>query len=139
VNRPDEKRAGPADLAGGADTEVRELAEFLWEQSPGHFDGALSKILVSADTPGARYLDFRISSYEPKAYVHSHVHDAKEQIYYFLEGEGLLEIGARRRVVRPRSFVFIPPGLPHALHNTGVGNLVFFVITTPTGPRGAAE
>ena len=31
-----------------APTSVRELAEFLWEQSPGHFDGALSKILVSA-------------------------------------------------------------------------------------------
>ena len=112
--------------------EVRELAEFLWEQSPGHFDGALSKILVSAQTPGASFLDFRLSSYEPRAYVHSHAHDTKEQIYYFLEGEGLLEFGEERRVVRPRSFIFIPPSVPHALYNTGLDNLVFFVITTPT-------
>jgi mannose-6-phosphate isomerase-like protein (cupin superfamily) len=117
----------------GPKTAVRELAEFLWEQSPGHFDGALSKILVStATTPGARFLDFRISSYEPGAYVQSHAHDAKEQIYYFLEGEGLIELGDARQVVRPKSFAFIPPTLPHALFNTGVGNLVFLVITTPT-------
>ena len=114
-------------------TSVRELAEFLWEQSPGHFDGALSKILVSAaTTPGAQVLDFRISSYEPRAHVQSHLHETKEQIYYFLEGEGLIELGTERRVVRPKSFVFIPPSLPHALFNTGLGNLVFLVITTPT-------
>jgi mannose-6-phosphate isomerase-like protein (cupin superfamily) len=125
-------------MSGSLPAQVRELAEFLWEQSPGHFDGAYSKILVSANTPGARYLDFRISSYEPKAYVHNHAHADKEQIYYFLEGEGLLELDGRRQVVRPRSFVFIPPGVPHGLHNTGVGNLVFFVITTPSA-RPAAD
>jgi mannose-6-phosphate isomerase-like protein (cupin superfamily) len=117
--------------SGEPQARIRELAEFLWEQSPGHFDGALSKILVSAQT-GARYLDFRISSYAPKAYVQRHVHEAKEQIYYFLEGEGLLELGSRREVVRPQQFVFIPAGVPHALFNTGLGNLVFLVITTPT-------
>jgi mannose-6-phosphate isomerase-like protein (cupin superfamily) len=114
-----------------ARAEVRELAEFLWEQSPGHFGGALSKVLVSDKTAGARDLDFRISSYEPAAHVQCHVHEAKQQIYYFLEGEGLLEFGDKKQIVRPKSFIFIPPGVPHGLHNTGVGNLVFFVITTP--------
>ncbi|MBN9475517.1 MAG: cupin [Bordetella sp. SCN 67-23] len=121
--------------APAAEARVRELAEFLWEQSPGHFGGALSKILVSAQTPGARYLDLRLSSYEPMAYVQSHVHDEKEQVYYFVDGEGLLELGRERQVVRAGSFVLIPPGVPHALHNTGLGNLVFLVITTPTGAR----
>ena len=116
-----------------APTSVRELAEFLWEQSPGHFDGALSKILVSATTtPGAQFLDFRISTYAPKAYVHTHVHPNKEQIYFFLEGEGVLELGAEKKVVRPNQFAFIPPYLPHGLHNTGNGQLVFIVITTLT-------
>ena len=116
-----------------APTSVRELAEFLWEQSPGHFDGALSKILVSAaTTPGAQFLDFRVSTYAPKAYVHTHVHPNKEQIYFFLEGEGLLELGAEKKLVRPNQFAFSPPHLPHGLHNTGHGQLVFIVITTVT-------
>jgi mannose-6-phosphate isomerase-like protein (cupin superfamily) len=110
---------------------LRDIAEVLWEESPGHRGGALSKILVAAGEEGSRLLDFRISSYEPRAHVERHVHDAKEQIYHFLEGEGLLEIGGGRHVVRPRSYVFIPPGVPHALHNTGLGNLVFLVITVP--------
>jgi len=114
-------------------TSVRELAEFLWEQSPGHFDGALSKILVSAaTTPGAQFLDFRISTYAPKAYVHTHVHPNKEQIYFFLEGEGVLELGAEKKLVRPNQFAFIPPHVPHGFHNTGNGQLVFIVITTLT-------
>ena len=114
-------------------TSVRELAEFLWEQSPGHYDGALSKILVSAaTTPGAQFLDFRVSTYAPKAYVNTHIHSNKEQIYFFLEGEGLLELGSQKKVVRPHQFAFIPPNLPHGLHNTGNAQLVFMVITTVT-------
>jgi len=128
-------RAQAPDPGSDAGARVRDLAEFLWEQSPGHFGGALSKILVSAQTPGARYLDLRLSSYEPMAHVQSHVHDAKEQVYYFLEGEGLLELGRDRQVVRAGSFVLIPPGVAHALHNTGLRNLVFLVVTTPTGAR----
>ncbi|MCX7152249.1 MAG: cupin domain-containing protein [Proteobacteria bacterium] len=114
-----------------AKARVRELAEFLWEQSPGHFGGALSKVLVSDKTEGARDLDFRISTYEPAAYVQTHVHEAKQQIYYFLAGEGLLEFGDKKQIVRPQQFIFIPPRVPHGLHNTGVDNLVFMVITTP--------
>lgn len=121
----DPEQAGPG-------ARVRELAEFLWEQSPGHFDGALSKILVSQEMTGSSYLDLRLSSYEPRAHVQRHVHHEKEQVYYFVEGEGLLELDGARHVVRPGSFIFIPPGLEHALHNTGLRNLVFMVITTPT-------
>jgi mannose-6-phosphate isomerase-like protein (cupin superfamily) len=128
-------RTRKARAAKPAPAKVRELVEFMWKQFPGHFDGAYSKVLVGPETPGARFLDFRISSYEPKAYVQSHAHESKEQIYYFLEGEGLLELGSKKHVVRPKSFAFIPPRLPHALYNTGVSNLVFFVITTVTDNR----
>ncbi len=111
--------------------KVRAIAEFMWEQSPGHFDGALSKILVS-QASGSACLDFRISSYLPGAHVAMHLHESKEQIYYFLEGEGLLELGAEKTLVRPHQFAFIPAHLPHALSNTGLGHLVFLVITTAT-------
>lgn len=113
------------------DAVLRELAEVLWEESPGHHGGALSKILVAAGEGGSRVIDYRISSYEPRAHVALHAHDAKEQIYHFIEGEGLLTIGDRKVVVRKNSYVFIPPTVPHALHNTGLGNLVFLVITAP--------
>lgn len=115
---------------------VRELGEFLWEQSPGHFGGAMSKILVS-QAQGSQVIDYRISTYLPGAYVQLHSHEAKEQIYCFIEGEGLLQIADRKTVVKPGQFVFIPPRVPHALHNTCNGQLVFWVVTAPVPPDGA--
>lgn len=113
------------------DAVLRELAEVLWVESPGHHGGALSKILVEAGEGGSRVIDYRISSYAPAAHVALHDHAAKEQIYHVLSGEGLLTIGTRKVVMRKDSYVFIPPGVKHELHNTGLERLVFLVITAP--------
>lgn len=112
-------------------TVIRNIAEVPWKQFPGHFGGALSKPLVDGENLGARHLDHRISSYEPMAYVQRHKHRVQEQVYHVLEGEGSFEYGDQVRVVRPHDVIFIPPGVEHAFHNTGLRNLVFLVITSP--------
>ena len=43
----------------------------------------------------------------------------------------MMEIDGKRRVVRRHDFVFIPPGVEHALYNSGLVDLVFLVVTTP--------
>ncbi len=110
---------------------IRNIAEVPWDELPGHHGGALSKLLVHPDTTGARQLDHRISCYAPKAQVALHSHKVQEQVYHVLEGEGLMTIGDERRVVRRHDVVFLPPGIPHALENTGTTNLVFIVVTAP--------
>jgi quercetin dioxygenase-like cupin family protein len=110
---------------------LRNQAEVPWIEGPGHHGGALSKVLVAAGEDGSRLVDYRISSYAPAAHVARHSHDANEQIYHFLEGEGLLELGDTARVVRPGDVAYIPPHVPHALQNTGLGRLVFVVVTIP--------
>jgi mannose-6-phosphate isomerase-like protein (cupin superfamily) len=55
----------------------------------------------------------------------------QEQIYHVISGEGLFEYGDMKQVVRTHDVVFIPPGIEHAFHNTGLDNLVFLVITSP--------
>lgn len=109
---------------------IRHIAEVPWQQFPNHFGGALSKALVDVAL-GARRIDHRISSYEPMAYVARHKHAVQEQIYHVLDGEGLFEFGTESRVVREHDVIFIPPGIEHAFHNTGLKNLVFLVITSP--------
>jgi mannose-6-phosphate isomerase-like protein (cupin superfamily) len=42
-----------------------------------------------------------------------------------------MEIAGERRVVRRHDVIFIPPGTPHAISNTGLVDLVFLVITSP--------
>ena len=110
---------------------IRHVAEVPWRQFPGHFGGALSKPLVMPETAGARHIDYRISMYQPMAHVERHSHKVQEQVYHVLEGEGLMEIDGKNHVVRKHDYVFLPPGVPHAISNTGVADLVFLVVTSP--------
>ena len=110
---------------------IRNIAEVPWRQFPNHFGGALSKPLVMPETAGARHLDYRISAYQPMAYVERHSHQRQEQIYHVLEGEGLMEIDGARHVMRKHDYVFLPPGIAHSIANTGLGDLVFLVVTSP--------
>lgn len=110
---------------------TRNLAELPWIQYPRHFGQALSKAIVTPGTVGSRFFDHRISTYEAGAYVESHVHEVQEQIYHVLAGEGVLVLDGVRYLVRGNDVTYIPPGVVHEFHNTGIDPLVFLVITSP--------
>jgi quercetin dioxygenase-like cupin family protein len=110
---------------------IRNVVETPWKQFPGHFGGALSKPLVRPETTGSRLVDYRISTYQPMAYVKTHTHKVQEQIYHVLEGEGSVEIEGKRTIVRKHDVIFIPPGVSHAICNNGISDLTFIVVTTP--------
>ena len=103
----------------------------MWIEYPGHFNHALSKAIVTPATVGSRFFDYRISRYEPRAHVESHVHAVQEQIYHVLSGEGLLIVDGERRLVRANDVTYIPPGVVHEFHCTGNDPLLFLVITSP--------
>jgi len=111
---------------------TRHIAEVLWQEFPGHHGGALSKALVSEENSGSKRIDYRISSYEPMAFVEEHVHQVQEQIYHVLKGEGILTLNDEKKLMREHDYVYIPPGVRHSFSNTGLDTLVFLVITTPT-------
>ena len=124
-------------MAEEARALIRNIAEVPWREFPGHFGGALSKPLVMPETAGSRHLDYRISMYQPMAHVALHTHKVQEQIYHVLEGEGLMEIAGTAQVVRRHDVIFLPPGVEHAISNTGLADLVFLVITSPVGDEPA--
>jgi quercetin dioxygenase-like cupin family protein len=111
---------------------VEKMANLPWQEFPGHFGGALSKALVGPENSGSSRIDFRISRYAPAAYVGEHVHKFQEQIYYVLEGEGILTLGAEKHLMRTHDYVYVPPGVKHSFTNTGTAGLVFIVVTTPS-------
>ena len=125
-----------ADAASKKYAVTRNLGELFWTQYPGHFNQALSKAIVTPATVGSRFFDYRISSYEPGAHVESHVHAVQEQIYHVLDGEGLMTIDGRDHVVRRHDVIFLPPGVEHAIENSGLVDLVFLVITSPVTDEG---
>jgi len=114
---------------------VEKMAHLAWQEFPGHFGGALSKALVGPENSASRRIDFRISRYAPKAFVEEHVHVVQEQIYYVVEGEGLLTLDGERHLLGVNDYVYVPPGVRHSFTNNGLDALVFFVVTTPAEDR----
>lgn len=124
-----------SDVASGNKGEgvaiIRNIAEVAWREFPNHFGGALSKPLVMPETAGSKHLDYRISCYQPMAYVAKHTHKLQEQIYHVLDGEGLMEIDGKSHLVRKHDVIYLPPGVEHMIQNSGLTDLVFLVITSP--------
>ena len=110
---------------------IRNIAEVPWREFPGHFGGALSKPLVMPETARSKHIDYRISAYQPNAYVERHSHKVQEQVYHVIDGEGLMHIAGKDQVVRKHDFVYLPPGIEHSISNTGLVDLVFLVVTSP--------
>jgi mannose-6-phosphate isomerase-like protein (cupin superfamily) len=110
---------------------IRAAASVIWDELPGHFGGAYSKLLVRPESCGSKNLDYRVSVYQPRAYVEIHSHRIQEQVYHVLDGEALMEIEGERTVVRKDDVIFIPPGVKHAIYNTGMTDLRFIVVTSP--------
>ena len=110
---------------------IRHLVAQPWQEFPAHYGGALSKALVRPETVGSRQIDYRLSTYQPMAYVERHKHKVQEQVYHVLDGEGVMDIEAEHTVVRKKDVIFIPPGVSHSIRNSGLGDLTFIVVTTP--------
>jgi quercetin dioxygenase-like cupin family protein len=110
---------------------LEKMVNMPWKEYPGHFGGALSKELAGPSTTGSSRVDFRISHYAPMAYVQEHVHKVQEQVYYVLDGEGILTLDDERHLMRRHDYVYVPPGVRHSFTNNGTEGLVFLVITTP--------
>lgn len=110
---------------------IQAAAEVLWDEPPEHYGGAFSKMLVRPETAGSSNIDYRISVYQPRAYVKPHKHRIQEQVYHILEGEALMEFEGKRTMVRKDDVIFIPPGVEHAIYNTGFTDLKFIVVTSP--------
>lgn len=60
-----------------------------------------------------------------------HYHRQVEEIYYLLEGTGLMQIGQETRVVGPGDAIAIPPGEIHQITNTGSETLRFLCCCAP--------
>ena len=118
--------------AGKRKASIRPAASVMWDELPAHIGGAYSKLLVRPESCGSASIDYRISVYQPRAFVEPHRHRIQEQVYHVLEGEALMEIEGERTVVRKDDVIFIPPGVEHAIYNTGLTDLRFIVVTSPS-------
>ncbi len=61
----------------------------------------------------------------------AHVHRKSQEVYYVLEGSGVLRRGGECLDVAPGDAILIPPGTPHNIKNTGAGALRILCMCCP--------
>jgi mannose-6-phosphate isomerase-like protein (cupin superfamily) len=56
-----------------------------------------------------------------------HSHEAKEQVFYVTDGEGIVVVGKARYAVRPGSLIYVPPAVVHQTLVTGDAPLSYLL------------
>jgi mannose-6-phosphate isomerase-like protein (cupin superfamily) len=79
-------------------------------------EGITSYLLASARTCGAGHLTTTLVDIEPGGQQRIHSH-APEQIYFILEGLGIMTVGDETEEVQQGDCVFVPSGSPHGIRN----------------------
>jgi len=69
----------------------------------------------------------------------SHRLKSSSEVYYFLEGEGVIYIDSEQARVKPGQTVIVPPGSWQHLCNTGKHDLKFLCIVYPLWRKGDEE
>jgi mannose-6-phosphate isomerase-like protein (cupin superfamily) len=62
-----------------------------------------------------------------------HVHSRDDECFYVLDGAITVQCGDERFEAGPRSFVFLPRGIPHAWDVSGEGAATLLILTVPAG------
>ncbi|MGA2707042.1 MAG: cupin domain-containing protein [Steroidobacteraceae bacterium] len=90
-------------------------------------DGVMWRTLTSADrTPTAR-LTSGVCEILPGCALQIHRHPTLE-LYYFLEGSGIVTLGSEEHAVRAGTTIYIPAETVHGIRNDGSALLKLFYV-----------
>ena len=99
--------------------------------SQGKFEGRYALI---AEKIGAKQLGYNISICPPgKIVCPFHNHHNEEEMFFILEGEGLLRFGNEKYPLRKNDFIACPAGgreVAHQIINTGPTDLIYLAVST---------
>lgn len=97
-------------------------------------DNIVSYLLVSELTGSARNLAITLVEMEPGGVQQVHSHKP-EQMYYILEGSGIMTVNGEQRPVQAGDCVFYPSYAKHGLKNTGATVLRYLSAASPSFTR----
>ncbi len=97
------------------------------EIETGEDRGVTWRTLTSADRMPTRTLTSGVCEIAPGGELALHRHPPLE-LYYFLEGSGVVTLGRDDHVVRAGTTIYIPGGTPHGIRNNGATLLKLFYV-----------
>jgi len=97
--------------------------------------GSVIRPLVDRTTSDVTQCSLAEELLPPGHAVTPHYHATTEEIYYILEGTGLMGVGPETSQVGPGDAIFIPRGSIHTLRNTGDAPMRIVLVCGPAFSR----
>ena len=99
--------------------------------------GALKRVLVRHEEVNSHLMFFNEVYVSPGERIEAHMHGDMEEVFYFLEGEGVMSLEEEVQAVAPGDRVIVPIKTVHVLENTGDTQMRFVCFGVKVLPEGA--
>ncbi len=100
-------------------------------------NGAVKRVLLRHEEVASPYLMFLNEVYvAPGETIAAHQHEDMEEIFYFLEGEGMMQIAEEAQSVVSGDRVIVPMQTVHVLTNTSDAEMKFICFGVKALPQG---
>jgi mannose-6-phosphate isomerase-like protein (cupin superfamily) len=80
------------------------------------------------DLTELKHLNVSLTELYPQKSTTGHSHDTADEVYVFIGGQGVMEIGEKTLEVKAGDLALVPAGDFHKVHNKGEGLLSFWTI-----------
>ena len=94
-------------------------------------DGSLIREIMAYRNSPIKKQSLAEATVMPGEETAEHIHSKSEEIYYILEGTGIMTLDSETYNVKPLDAIAIPPGTPHKIKNTNTMPLVLLCCCAP--------
>ena len=94
-------------------------------------DGTILREILRPDEPSETIRYSLAHARLPSTQASQQHRLSSTEVYYILEGTGIMQIDGERQVVGPGDCIYIPPSAVQHIENNGSADLVFLCIVDP--------
>lgn len=102
---------------------------------PGHNETVKAWTFFVDDDFLSNILFFNDNIIEPGVQLEPHIHDDIEEVFYILEGSGIIRCGQQAQSVKAGDAIYLPPKKIHSLQNTSRFPLRFVCVGAATAKK----
>jgi mannose-6-phosphate isomerase-like protein (cupin superfamily) len=94
-------------------TSINNIKPFITK------DGSRIRELIHPTCQAGALMSLAEAIVRPGSTTLLHIHVKSQEIYYIIQGKGMMALGVERFEVKPGDSVLIMPGMQHCIENTG--------------------
>lgn len=107
-----------------AKEKIFEYLENIKGEPTAHLSG-LKKVFLNNTDTDSKLTQFAHGMFAPGEICERHSHPTMDELFYFINGNGIYKVEEQEILLKPGTFLRIPAKSQHELINKGKGNLEF--------------